>query len=99
LPPDEPDTTGDYNLDGFVDAADYVYWRKSFGDDVPEGSGADGDGDGTIDSGDYDFWVEQFGTDVSPGSGHAALPVPEPTGLLLSVHALVLAKLLRGRRS
>jgi hypothetical protein len=94
LPPPGPDTDGDYNLDGFVDAADYVHWRKTVGDEVAEGTGADGDADGTIDEGDYAFWVEQFGTDVSPGSGGAA-PVPEPTAL--APFLLLLLTSLNGR--
>ena len=37
---------GDYNLNGTVDAADYVVWRKTLGTSVaPPFSGADGDGD------------------------------------------------------
>jgi hypothetical protein len=83
----EPETTGDYNLDGIVDAADYVLWRKTFNQSVaPDGSGADGDGDGIIDDGDYDFWRTRFG-EIVPGSGGA---VPEPgTVALLAVALLV----------
>jgi hypothetical protein len=93
--PPGPETDGDYNDDGFVNAADYVHWRKTLGDEVPEGSGADGDGDGTIDDGDYDFWFEQFGTDVSPGSGGAVALVPEPATLPVMLLTIVFAILLR----
>jgi hypothetical protein len=83
----EPETTGDYNLDGIVDAADYVVWRKTFNESVePDGSGADGDGDGVIDDGDYDFWRAHFG-EIVPGSGGA---VPEPGAVALLVVAFLM---------
>jgi Dockerin type I domain len=83
-----PSTTGDYNGNGVVDAADYVVWRKTLNQTVPEpGDGADGDRSGVIDQGDYEFWRMQFG-DVVPvpvsGSGHiATVPEPATSGLLL----------------
>ncbi len=49
-------TTGDYNGDGTVNAADYTVWRNTFGHAVSHGSGADGIPDGTIDDADYNFW-------------------------------------------
>jgi hypothetical protein len=53
---------GDYNLDGSVDAADYVLWRKMLGTTVaPPFAGADGDGDSTIDRGDRAMWQTHFG--------------------------------------
>jgi hypothetical protein len=53
---------GDYNNNGIVDAADYVIWRKTFGQSVLNpGDGADGDESETIDQGDYDFWRARFG--------------------------------------
>ncbi len=53
--------TGDYNLDGTVDAADYTLWRDTLGDTVTAGEGADGNGNGAIDGGDYDEWVANYG--------------------------------------
>ncbi|MEX0642091.1 MAG: PEP-CTERM sorting domain-containing protein [Pirellulales bacterium] len=63
---------GDFNEDGFVDAADYVIWRKGFGT--------------TYDQGDYDTWRANFGAE-SMGSSNA-LPesfgtVPEPSTMAL----------------
>ena len=53
---------GDYNNNGIVDAADYVVWRKTLGQEVLNaGDGADGDESGFIDQGDYDFWRARFG--------------------------------------
>jgi autotransporter-associated beta strand protein len=63
---------GDYNLDGKVDAADYVTWRKN-----PGGFPLDA----------YDTWRANFGNPPGSGSGLGDTPgsVPEPAsvGLLL----------------
>jgi autotransporter-associated beta strand protein len=55
---------GDHNLDGFVDAADYVLWRKD-----PTNNGGPGG---------YTAWQTNFGSS-SPGSGGDSGSVPEPT--------------------
>jgi hypothetical protein len=63
--------TGDFNLDGAVDAADYVVWRKGLGT--------------TYAQNHYSVWRANFGASLGPGSG-ATLPsaaplsaaVPEP---------------------
>ena len=61
---------GDYNLNGTVDAADYVTWRKTLSASVaPPFTGADGDGDSTIDPGDHAVWRTHFGQVAPPGSG------------------------------
>ena len=95
---------GDYNDDGFVDAADYVVWRNTLGQTVPNygqlnaafGSGADGDGDGVITAADYDVWRARFGETAS-GASLPAAGVPEPTSLVLAL-AMLLRFLLRGSR-
>jgi hypothetical protein len=51
---------GDYNRNGLVDAPDYVLWRKTLGQSVPNGSGADGTGpsgspDGAVTSLDFGY--------------------------------------------
>lgn len=80
-----PETTGDYNLDGTVNAADYTVWRDSFGQEVDDGTGADGVPDGTIDQDDYDFWKSHFGDEVDQqGSGTASVLVPEPAVFALA---------------
>lgn len=79
VPP--PTTTGDYNFDGIVDAADYVAWRDSVGQMVtPAGSGADGDMSGTVDGPDYEFWRAHYGelVGVPIGQAASAAAVPEP---------------------
>jgi hypothetical protein len=71
--------TGDFNLDGAVDAADYVVWRKNFSGDQAM----------------YDAWRTNFGASLGPGSGAtlpSAAPlsaaVPEPTALALAALAI-----------
>jgi hypothetical protein len=62
-------SSGDYNQNGRVDAADYVLWRFTKGTNgVPALTGADGDGDGTIGNGDYNVWRSHFGNSAA-GSG------------------------------
>ena len=95
-----PTTTGDYNGNGVVDAADYVIWRKTLSQPaVPAGSGADGDADGTIDSGDYTFWAGRFGNIVpGSGSGSFALAAPEPTAIVLVLIGLAFANAVSRKR-
>lgn len=51
--------SGDYNLDGFVDAADYTVWRDHLEQRGPA-LVADGNGDFIIDHQDYDVWSNAF---------------------------------------
>jgi uncharacterized membrane protein len=63
-------TTGDYNHDGTVDAADYVVWRK----DPNSYGGAQG----------YTDWVSHFGQTAASGSSKSVNTiVPEPGSVLL----------------
>jgi hypothetical protein len=78
---------GDYNHNHVVDAADYVVWRKTFGQNGAA-LAADGSGNGTIDNGDFDLWRSHFGQTL--GSGAAAgsssnTTVPEPASALLLI--------------
>jgi hypothetical protein len=73
LPEPEP-IDGDYNRDGFVDAADYVVWRKTAGTDILF---ADGTGDEIVNPRDYYYWWERFGNGSIIGALNA--PVPEPS--------------------
>lgn len=70
-----PSISGDYNGDGKVDAADYVRWRKN-----PAAHGGN--------PGGYNTWRANFGAMAGSGSGQVAA-VPEPSGGLLAMLALV----------
>jgi hypothetical protein len=67
---------GDFNGSGFVDAADYNYWRTTFAS--INSLAADGSNNGVVDASDYVLWRKHVG---SPGSG-ASVAIPEPTGRL-----------------
>lgn len=76
---------GDYNGNGFVDAADYTLWRDNLGSTTS--LAADGSGNGTVDQADYDVWKSNFGNHSGSGASTNAA-VPEPTTLLLLVFAV-----------
>jgi hypothetical protein len=86
----------DVNLDGVVDAADYVMWRKT-GGDTDTGSG----GDDVPDPGDYNAWRTFFG-DVADFSAFdeadfSINAVPEPATIALLLTALAIALSIRVR--
>ncbi len=89
---------GDFNGDGFVDAADYTVWRDNLGAPTDDAIGGNGDGVDGIDGNDYQVWRANFGNppaSLSSQSGGAAA-VPEPGTLgLLAAGALGLAMLRR----
>ena len=62
-----PVLPGDYNQNGFVNAADYVIWRHTLGE-AGNLLVADGDGDQQNGLGDYDVWKEDVGLNVFDGS-------------------------------
>jgi hypothetical protein len=97
-----PVTTGDYNGNDIVDAADYVIWRKNLGQPVAmNGDGADGNANGTVDPDDYNVWRMNFDRVIEgPASGAgltAAVPEPATSGLLLSAALLALGRWSRKR--
>jgi hypothetical protein len=80
-----PPPVGDYNKNNYVDAADYVLWRKTF-DDVNPAAGrpADGNFDGYVDDYDYDIWRQHFGNTATGIGGLGFNAVPEPATLSLT---------------
>jgi hypothetical protein len=91
---------GDYNLNGIVDAADYVVWLKTQGA-TGFGLAADGDGDNQVDADDYNVWEMNFGNTVGNGAGAISSPdaaVPEPATLILACFAVFCAAAPRARR-
>jgi hypothetical protein len=74
---------GDFNGDFHVDAADYIVWRKTFGQtglNLP----ADGNGDQVVDQLDYDIWRAHYG-DVQTLPGAFAITGPNGTQTQSSV--------------
>ena len=63
---------GDFNLDGKVDAADYVVWRKNVNN--------------VYTTADFNLWRAHHGQTAGSGSGafdsNATATVPEPTTLM-----------------
>jgi hypothetical protein len=99
-----PTLTGDYNINGTVDAADYVLWRESLNQMGP-GLAADGNANNQIDAADYDVWRVHFGKPANGSGAIAGLTsassvepsssaVPEPASIVLWMFALPLV----GRR-
>ncbi len=88
--------SGDFNLDGKVDGADYVLWRKN---DGHSGTFLQGDAtlDGVIGNDDLQLWRANFGFVRQPlsasGSGVSLASVPEPGAvwLVASVVGWILA--------
>jgi len=78
-----PGITGDYNNDGFVDAADYVLWRN--------GGPLQNDPSAGVQPSDFDQWRANFGMS-GPGSGAGNVgAVPEPSTLIVLATGLVFA--------
>jgi acyl-CoA thioesterase-1 len=73
-------SSGDYNNDGVVNAADYTVWRDTLG-----GTGfsllADGDGNLRVDGGDIEVWADHYGLTFQVAG--RILAVPEPARALL----------------
>ena len=88
---------GDFDLNGFVDGADFLAWQTQFGTSVIPGTGADGDGDGNVDADDLALWQGNFGAGGS--STAVAAAVPEPASCLMASLAIAGAALVRRRQS
>ena len=80
---------GDYNLNGSVDAADYIVWRNNLGQSVPPFSGSDGDYDGIVDQGDYAVWRANFGQSAAAAVANAAFLADTPSESKLDGPAVV----------
>ncbi len=91
-------TPGDFNDDGFVDAADYTVWRDNLGaDDSTFPVGSTDPSSSTIDSGDYNLWRANFGMSAAGSASLSGSPVPEPSTMLLVVAGAVVALAARRR--
>jgi hypothetical protein len=90
---------GDYNNDGWVDAADYTVWRDHLGNADESALNGNGDGMNGVDAGDYTLWVNSFGNHAGGASSSLAANqnVPEPGTWMLGLIAMGLASLFRRR--
>jgi hypothetical protein len=96
LPPGVP---GDYNENGTVDAADYTKWRDNLGAAIALPNEGAGITPGSVTTEDYVFWKTNFGNSGA-GSGSALAggsSVPEPTGWVLAILALLVGVAKRSR--
>jgi len=86
-----PSSDADFNDDGFVNAADLLVWKSSFG----MGAGADADGDGDSDGADFLRWQRAMQpNNVQP----VTASVPEPAaGVLIMAASLGLLQFRRRR--
>ncbi|TWT43221.1 peptidylprolyl isomerase [Botrimarina hoheduenensis] len=86
-----PQVAGDFNQDGIVTQADYLWWRTTYSSTTS--LDADGNQDGLIDTADYTVWRDAW-------LASSALAVPEPASLSSCVLLLAgsVAGRLRGRR-
>ncbi|MEX2316646.1 MAG: PQQ-dependent sugar dehydrogenase [Pirellulales bacterium] len=92
---------GDYNEDGFINAADYTVWRNTIGEPAERWDGADGDGDGIITEADYVVWKNNYGKTIpnlGSGSGGDAAAVPEPTAIALLITSMAAMPLWHRRK-
>jgi hypothetical protein len=92
---------GDFNLDGQVDALDYVVWRKNFGHTGANFLQGDATFDGVIGLDDLQVWRANFGFVRQPlapaGSGASFAAVPEPATVWISTIAIGWTLTLRRR--
>jgi pimeloyl-ACP methyl ester carboxylesterase len=72
-----PTLAGDFNVDGVVDAVDYVVWRDHAGTYYHLGHNGDetGSSSGVVDVADYGLWKRNFGNRIAAVTN---LAVPEP---------------------
>jgi hypothetical protein len=97
-----PKLPGDYNGDGSVDAADFVVWRKSFGQTgvrpPADGSGPNDTPDGIVDSQDYTLWRANFGHSLDEAPSTINVPESDWTHCILIFGFAFLADGFRVRR-
>jgi glycosidase len=90
---------GDFNLDGVVDARDYIVARKGVGAANALFTQGDADLDRDVDNDDLALWQNNFGfvrLPIAPGGGGSSGGVvPEPSGALLFVIAACATALTR----
>jgi hypothetical protein len=78
---------GDYNDDGFVNAADYTVWRNNLG--APAGTLPNDVDGGAISQAHYETWRVNFGELLGTGASdlNSLTVVPEPTTFAMLLFA------------
>ena len=87
----QPSVPGDYNGDGFVDAADYTVWRDNLNGDPAAfvaGSRDPSNVSPTINGDDYTYWKTNFSGGLGSGS-LASSVVPEPSAIAFVLVAML----------
>jgi len=79
---------GDINLDGDVDALDYLALERGFGADSGW-AGGDFNGDHIVDEDDVAIWEDNLGFVAAATSSGTASAVPEPSSFILGCCVLV----------
>jgi hypothetical protein len=64
--------TGDFNVDGIADGADFLAWQRGFGAANPTLADGDSDQNGVVDIDDLVMWSSQFGASESAAVGDTA---------------------------
>jgi len=92
---------GDFDADGDVDAADYGFWRGTFGGALAHPAAEGASGNGIADAADYALWRKNFGRSVHGGVGEGrgaayVLRAPEPTAIVLVASTMTFLFKVRG---
>jgi hypothetical protein len=95
LEPVAPVLAGDYNDDGIVDVADYVFWRKAMMGGLSLAN--ETVSAGVVDEDDYIEWTANFGALAEEGAGGSDA-VPEPQPVAAAAFAGLFAALTRSCR-
>jgi len=83
---------GDYNSDGFVNAADYTVWRNNLHAAITLPNEEPTTTPGTVTWEDYLVWKNNYGAPSGSGTSDAlGSQVPEPSSIMLLAAALVCA--------
>ncbi|QDV76088.1 PEP-CTERM sorting domain-containing protein [Botrimarina mediterranea] len=87
---------GDFNNDGFVNAADYTVWRDNENTSNDLGGNGDetGSSAGVVDAADYQLWRNSYGSSVAM----SAAVIPEPTTLVATLAGLAACATAKRRR-
>jgi T5SS/PEP-CTERM-associated repeat protein len=81
-----PVLAGDYNSDGFVNAADYTLWRDNVG--AAAGTLPNDPAGGVIGNAQYTQWAANYGASGNTTAVSAATSVPEPSAAVLLLLAV-----------